>query len=79
MRLSTFFATPSPPLMRRYLISGKCRYFWTAPKSFSKKKKKELKKKKIQSENENCSNALGFRTIIFLECSFFTFEYSGHY
>ncbi len=31
MRLSTFFATPSPPLMRCYLISGKCRYFWTAP------------------------------------------------
>ncbi len=33
MRLSTFFATPSPPLTRRYLISGKCRYFWTAPKN----------------------------------------------
>ncbi len=36
MRLSTFFATPYPPLMRRYHISGKCRYFWTAPNILSR-------------------------------------------
>ncbi len=25
------FCYPLPALMRRYLIGGKCRYFWTAP------------------------------------------------
>ena len=31
MRFPTFL-TPSLPLMRCYLISGKCREFWTTPK-----------------------------------------------